>query len=51
MKIDPELAYYLHFEGFKMEVCQHDNATGSIGDKSSHAVCSLGRTRLPFAAA
>jgi hypothetical protein len=33
MKIDPQLAYYLHFEGLKTEVCQHDKATGSLGDE------------------
>jgi hypothetical protein len=28
MKIDPQLAYYRHFEGLKPEICQHEKRLG-----------------------
>src|SRR5919108_221061 len=51
MKMGPQLAYYLRFAVLETEVCQHDKATGSVGDETYHTACALGRTGILFAAA
>jgi hypothetical protein len=42
MKIGLPVAYCLRFEGLETEVCHHVKAIGSIGDETSHTVCSVG---------
>jgi hypothetical protein len=41
MNIGPYVAYCLRCAGLQMEVGHHDKPAGSIGDDTSHIVCSV----------